>query len=155
MSDMVLSQVRYLVEQQSAQLYIDACELDLVQNSDEFVQMLVDMFVDYRDRGLEKTAAAILKALAYRRMYRVHQIEPSVLPMDIRGLFKLGSDIYGNRVIWVPFSCYKAIPELVDSIVRLDFWESGTSRLSYSTYHVYADLRDLSWGSISMRLFAR
>ncbi|KAI1298471.1 hypothetical protein HDE_04154 [Halotydeus destructor] len=148
MDDIIMSQVRNLVQQQCDAFDFDSCELDMVQNDDQFVCT----FIDHCDGLPEKSAAAILRALTYRKKHQVYKIEPCTLPMDMHGLVKMGSDIYGNRISWVPCGRYRIIPELVDSVIKMNFWEATKGEYRYAKFHVYLDMRGLSYKSLNLRL---
>ncbi|KAI1294828.1 hypothetical protein HDE_05724 [Halotydeus destructor] len=144
-----LEAVRRLVQDKCRHFEFEVFELAKVYEDDHFV----NAFLEDNSNDMEKTAAAILKALVYRKKYQVYNIKTTDLPTEMFAWnARVGSDIYGKRVIWNNLGCYRNLFELVDVLIMLDFIHCRDLFESHEKFDVYVDLRCISFKSIDTRM---
>ncbi|KAI1294827.1 hypothetical protein HDE_05726 [Halotydeus destructor] len=149
MTDVKLQTVRCLVGEECRHFDFEALELEKVHRDDQYVEA----FLEDSGGDTKGTAAAILKALSYRKKYQVYKIKDSDLPMEIFAWnSREGSDICGKKVMWMTVGCYRNMPELVDVTVMIDFKDLGGHFESHEKIDTYVDLRCMSVKSVDTRL---
>ncbi|KAI1304211.1 hypothetical protein HDE_01895 [Halotydeus destructor] len=145
-SVILIEEVRRSVLEQCEQFEFDSRELDMIRQNESYV----NLFIEDNNRNLDKTVAAILKALVYRKKYHLCDIEASLLNLDMyKWNAKVGRDICGKKILWVNYGCHRSIPELVENLLRVKFWFSSNLTEKYDTY---ANLQGLTFGAIDMRM---
>ncbi|KAI1307662.1 hypothetical protein HDE_00680 [Halotydeus destructor] len=149
MDGQVLAQVRQLVTDLSTQHEFDDCELDMVQKDDFFVSSFLEISLG----SVDQAAAAILKALVYRKKYEFYKVGPQDVAMEMFALqLKTGTDIYGTPIDWNFLGNHRTLPEIVDQVVKLGFVTASPKK---TPHDLYLDVRGLSWRSIDMRMTAK
>ncbi|KAI1294650.1 hypothetical protein HDE_05725 [Halotydeus destructor] len=144
-----LNAVRCLVEEKCRHLEFETFELAKVFGDDHFV----NAFLEDNKGDTDKTVAAILKALTYRKKYQVYKVSASDLPMEMFAWnSRIGSDIYGKKVIWMNLGCYRNIPELFDVSIKVCFKELCYHFECHESFDIFVDLRGMSVHSIDARL---
>ncbi|KAI1307946.1 hypothetical protein HDE_00523 [Halotydeus destructor] len=149
MTDHQLGAVRCLVEEESHHLDFEAVELATVYKDDQYV----NTFLQDNNGDVDKTAAAILRALAYRKKHQVYKIKAADLPMEFFAWnSRVGSDIYGRKVVWTNSGCYRNIAELVDMMVKVEYLHFEAIRATLERCDVYVDLSGSSLRSLNVRM---
>ncbi|KAI1294647.1 hypothetical protein HDE_05722 [Halotydeus destructor] len=149
MLDSKLDAVRCLLEAKCRHFDFEPLELAKVNKDDQYVTA----FLEDNNGNAEKTATAILKALTYRKKYKVYDIKATDLPMEMFSWnTRVGRDIYGRKLMWSNVGCYRNLPELVDISVMVDFKDYSGHFESHEKCDTYLDLRCISVKSIDTRL---
>ncbi|KAI1304196.1 hypothetical protein HDE_01872 [Halotydeus destructor] len=149
MSDSAICQLRRQVLALGGHLEFEKSEWDKLLTDDQFAGMFLE---EYNGRT-QVSAAAILKAMVYRKKHRIYDIKAEDLPMDmIPWDFKVGQDTAGRSIVWNVSGSHRSIPELTDSMVKIFYWQTSALLNSCDRYDLYLDLRALSFKSIDMRL---
>ncbi|KAI1307912.1 hypothetical protein HDE_00536 [Halotydeus destructor] len=144
-----LREVRRSVRTKCERFDFDRRELDMVQTNDWFVRS----FLADSNGDIEVTAAAILKALVYRKRYQVYNIQAQDLPVEMYGwMVKMGQDVAGKPIMWANLGCHRRIPELVGAILNVDYLVFHSLFSNREQFDFYADLRGSSLQSLDMRL---